>query len=316
MIKIKENHQNLFLYRRKIFPVIIGMCFSVWAFSTAANGAEYIYHFQSKAPQNNSIPHEALSRENLAQVRLFGDYNMTRNTQREGFKAYLKGTGAELTAHLTDSVSAGIGYGYSTVDLKQEGNKNRIDGDTYFVFGKYQPEKWYVSANMTYNHSQYKDKNPTINQSSADIYRGSLFSGYDMGNVHNYSGLKYTYVHQKEKENSAFSAPLQNGEVITAVIGTAYERAYQPTENIKLTPLFWLSGQYDLKSNSHQTVIDVSDSPFIYAFEGRRLHRLGLETGVQFRAAYKQAELSVGYGLNWRVSHTSQTGKLNLSWHF
>ena len=314
MIKIKKQFKNFSFPFMVTASLTSGLLFGIFLLPTSAQSAENIAYFQS-TPSENSFTTTDSFFQNI-RLRAFGDYNMTRNTQREGFKAYLKGTGADITAQLTDSFSAGIGYGYSTTDLKKDGAKNRIDGDTYFIFGKYQPEKWYISANLTYNHSRYKDKNPDINQASADIYRGALFSGYEMGNVHNYSGLKYTYLHGKDKNNAAFGTPLQNGEVITAVIGTSYKCLYHPTENLSLTPLFWLSGQYDLKSNSRQSVIDVPDSAFIYAFEGRRLHRLGLETGIRLGMAYKQAELSVGYGLNWRVSHTSQTGKLNLAWHF
>lgn len=314
MIKIKKQFKKFSFSFLLTASLSVGSFLGIFGGATSAQSAENINDFQLSAPENSSLQNESFF--NNIRLRAFGDYNITRNTQREGFKAYFKGTGADITAQVSDSLSAGIGYGYSTTDLKKDGAKNRIDGDTYFIFGKYQPEKWYVSANLTYNHSQYKDKNPDINQASADIYRGALFSGYEMGNVHNYSGLKYTYLHGKDKNNAAFGAPLQNGEVITAVIGTSYKRLYHPTENLSLTPLFWLSGQYDLKSNSRQSVIDVPDSAFIYAFEGRRLHRLGLETGVRIGAVYKQAEMSVGYGLNWRVSHTSQTGKLNLLWHF
>ena len=314
MIKIKKQFKKFSFSFLLTASLSVGSFLRIFGGATSAQSAENINDFQLSAPENSSLQNESFF--NNIRLRAFGDYNITRNTQREGFKAYFKGTGADITAQVSDSLSAGIGYGYSTTDLKKDGAKNRIDGDTYFIFGKYQPEKWYISANLTYNHSQYKDKNPDINQASADIYRGALFSGYEMGNVHNYSGLKYTYLHGKDKNNAAFGTPIQNGEVITAVIGTSYKRLYHPTENLSLTPLFWLSGQYDLKSNSRQSVIDVPDSAFIYAFEGRRLHRLGLETGVRIGAVYKQAEMSVGYGLNWRVSHTSQTGKLNLLWHF
>lgn len=314
MIKIKKQFKKFSFSFLLTASLSVGSFLGIFGGATSAQSAENINDFQLSAPENSSLQNESFF--NNIRLRAFGDYNITRNTQREGFKAYFKGTGADITAQVSDSLSAGIGYGYSTTDLKKDGAKNRIDGDTYFIFGKYQPEKWYISANLTYNHSQYKDKNPDINQASADIYRGALFSGYEMGNVHNYSGLKYTYLHGKDKNNAAFGTPIQNGEVITAVIGTSYKRLYHPTENLSLTPLFWLSGQYDLKSNSRQSVIDVPDSAFIYAFEGRRLHRLGLETGVRIGAVYKQAEMSVGYGLNWRVSHTSQTGKLNLLWHF
>lgn len=316
MIKNKARYQKFTQSRCIKHKAAATAFFTVLILSIPAKSEENFYNFQMNAQNNSLSQNNLFFSSHPLRLRTYGTYNITRNTQREGFKTYFKGGGADITAKLSETITAGVGYGYLTADLKQAGETNRIDGDSYYLFGKYQPKKWYLSGRFLFNHEQYKDKSFKSDEADADIYQGELFSGYEMGNVHNYSGLKYTYLHGTDKEHTVNAVPPDNGEVLTAVVGTEYQRVFHPLESVILSPRFWLSANYDLKSNSQQTIVDIPNSQFVYAFSGRRLHRLGLETGLRLGAAYKQAEVSVGYGLNWRVSHTSQTGDIRLSWHF
>ena len=124
MIKIKEQFKNFSLPLALMTSLSSSLFLAISFVPTSAQSAENINYFQLSTQENSFSENDSFFKNGL--LRAFGDYNMTRNTQREGFKAYLKGTGADITAQLTDSFSAGIGYGYSTTDLKKTALKRAL----------------------------------------------------------------------------------------------------------------------------------------------------------------------------------------------
>lgn len=281
--------------------------------SAQAGAIENYYIFQSNVNKNGAVVADSF----LPVFFVKGFNSKTRNKQHEGFKGYAQGAEAAAFVRLSDSFTAGLGYAHTTVSLKPKGAKSAINGDSFFVSGKYQPEKWYISAKALANHSRYKDKFFTAANARADMYRGELFSGYEMGDVHNYSGIKYTSVHPvHQKADMLHTAPRHNSELITAVIGTQYAHNYQLGSNTSLKPNGWLSGNYDVKSSNAQTVVDVPETSAFYVVNKHRLHRASLDAGIGLSATYKNVELSLGYGVNWRVSQFSQTGKASVLFKF
>lgn len=243
-------------------------------------------------------------------------YNKTHNSQQKGFDLNTRGIGGYIQSKLSDSFLIRLGYTYADTTAKVSDKKTNIDTDSYYVYGKFQPEKWYLAGQFNYHYARYKDRNDTleIKSEKANIYQTTVMSGYHFGDVHNYSGLKYTYIDGKITNNHII--PHRNGEVLTAVIGTQYMPTYQVNKCTSLTPKLRLAGSYDLKSNNQLTIVDMSETNTVLALNGRRLHRLALKAGVGFGLQFKQVELSTDYDIDWRVSHISQTGKVSLKYHF
>lgn len=312
MKKINLQAKN----NRKNFKVAAFFLASAGIFlgqSAQAGEVENYYMFQSDVNKDVSSLSDSFSSGFFVK----GFDNKTHNTQHEGFKGYAQGGEAAAGVRLSDAFTLGLGYVYTNISLKSQGIKNTVNGDSFFVFGKYQPEKWYISAKALANHSRYKDKSFTASNARSDIYRGEIFSGYEMGNVKNYSGIKYTYAHPvHQKTDMPHTAPRHNSELITAVIGTQYGYKYQISPNASLKPIGWLSGNYDVKSSNAQTVVDIPETSAFYVVNRHRLHRASLDAGLGLSATYKNIEMSLGYGLNWRVSQFSQTGKAALSFKF
>ena len=241
-------------------------------------------------------------------------YNKTHNSQRNGFDLNVRGVGGYMQSQITDSFLMRLGYAYSDATAKVQTQKTDIDTDSYYIYGKFQPEKWYIAGQLGYHHASYKTKESEVEKGKADIYQSSFISGYHFGNVRNYSGLKYTYVDTDKKEN--LMIPRDNGEVLTAFIGTQYAPIYQINKCTSLTPSIRLAGSYDFKSNNHLTVMDMPESNTVYAIFGKRLHRAALKAGTGIGIQFKKAEITADYDIDWRVSHISQTGKIALKYHF
>lgn len=311
MSKIKTQRQRR-NKKNKAFCLFLALAGIVLSQSVQAGEVDNYYIFQEDMSKT-----KGLSDSFLPHFSARGFAHKTRNTQHDGFKGYAQGAEAVLSTKVSDSFSVGAGYVSSTVRLKTKEAVNRIKGDSFFVFGKYQPHKWYVSAKSLMNHSRYHDKLFEKARARADIYRGELFSGYEMGNVHNYSGIKYTYTHPvHQKDNMILSAPRHNGTLVTAVIGTQYGRQFQTGADTTVKPMLWVSGNYDLKSSNAQSFIDIPETSAFYVLNNRRLHRASLDFGVGLSASYKQLECAVGYGADWRVGQFAQTGKASLSFKF
>ena len=255
------------------------------------------------------------SEREVLPVSVSGFYNKTHNSQKNGFDLNVRGVVGQAQYQISNTFLMNVGYIYSDATSKMRQQKTNIQTDSYFIYGKYQPEKWYLSGQASYHYVRYKDDNADFFQKGkSDIYQASFISGYYLGNVHNYSGLKYTYV--DAKDDKSMVAPGKNGEVVTAFIGTQYAPTYQIKNGVVLTPQFQFAGSYDLKSNNHHAVVDMPDTNVVFALKGSRLHRAALKTGVGIDFQLQKAIISAGYNVDWRVSHFSQTGKIVLKYNF
>lgn len=241
--------------------------------------------------------------------------NKTKNTQIRKLRGYSHGGYATFNLPLSESVSMGLGYTYLKTDVKSDNFKTNLYNDYYFISGKYQPAKWYVFALAGYNHGTYKRKEqPVLTQHHTDMYNVKLFSGYNLGNVNNYSGIKYTYVHPES--NNQAGMPYKDGEVITAVIGTSFAKKYNTQAKILFVPKINLNLSYDLKSNNNQTLVEIPDANVAYVLNGRRLHRFALNSSIGIGIQFKELEIEAKYGIDWRTDYLAQTGIAALKYHF
>lgn len=247
---------------------------------------------------------------------LSGFYNKTHNSQQKGFDLNVRGLGVDIQSSIKDSFFMKMGYVFADATAKNISQKANIETDSYYVYGKYQPQKWYIAGQFNYHYARYKDKSDFVKpkKGKTDIYQSTIISGYHFGNVHNYSGLKYTYVNADKNNNPIRS--VGNGEVLTATIGTQYAPTYAMNNCTSVKPMFRFAGNYDIKSNNNLTVVDMPEINTVFALDGKRLHRASLNVGAGIGLQFKQAELLANYDVNWRISHISQTGKVALKYRF
>ncbi len=228
------------------------------------------------------------------------------NSQGTGFNGYTSGIAAGIDLRATDALSFKFGYAYTDTDLKSAGNKTKIIGDNYFLYGKYQPSDWYVSGLFNYGHADYKQH---TERTKVDTYTGELLAGFEQPYVNNYSGFRYTTVRPDESD-------AKNTQVLTAVIGTKIHKTYQPTTWLNATPELRMAGTYDLKSDSGRATVYVPGSYTVYAAGQHRLRRPAFEAGIGLGLEAAGLKLSFDYDINWRTANFAQTGKIRLQYAF
>ncbi len=257
----------------------------------------------------------------LADVKLSpwvkGLFNKTHNSQGDGFDAYSRGYAFGVDAQITEDWLIGVGYAKTNSTVKEDNRRTHVNGDNYFVYGKYQPAKWYIESVLNYGHAKNKAEAIGLTgRYDVDTYSAQLFSGYQYGIADNYAGLRYTYVKADDYNNGLNDVKGKNTQVATAVIGTRISKEFDLNETVSYTPEFRLAGTYDIKSDNSKTNVNVIGGSTTYSVDGKRLHRAALEAGVGLTGTFGNMEVSAGYDIEWRVSNFAQTGMLKLKYNF
>ncbi len=246
-----------------------------------------------------------------------GLFNKTHNSQGDGFDAYSHGFAFGVDAKISDSLLVGAGYAKTNSTVKEDNRRTHVNGDNYFVYGKYQPAKWYVETVLNYGHAKNKSEAVGLTgRYDVDTYSAQVLSGYQYGIADNYAGLRYTYVKADDYNNGLNNVEGKNTQVATAVIGTRISKEFDLNETVSYTPEFRLAGTYDIKSDNAKTNVNVIGGNTTYSVDGERLHRAALEAGVGLTGTIGNVEVSAGYDVEWRVSNFSQTGMLKLKYNF
>ncbi len=245
-----------------------------------------------------------------------GLYNKTHNTQGSGYNGYSQGFAVGMDVDVAKSVMLGAGYGYTATDIKMSGRKTQVYTDNVFLYGKYQPSKWYISGVFNYGHSNYKETAILTSNYDVDTYAASAMVGYDTGIFDNYAGVRYTYVNPDSYSNGLTEVDGKNAQIGTAVIGTRISKEFKG-KSISWKPEFRLAATYDFKSDNSTSFVNMVGGSTSYIVEGKRLKRFGVETGVGMTATIaKNTDLTVSYDAGLRDEQVSQTGAAKLKFHF
>ena len=245
-----------------------------------------------------------------------GLYNKTHNTQGNGYNGYSQGFALGMDVDVSKSVMLGAGYGYTATDIKMSGRKTQVYSDNLFLYGKYQPSKWYVSGVLNYGHSNYKETSVLESKYAVDTYAASAMIGYDTGIFDNYAGFRYAYVNPDSYTNGLTEIEGKNSQTGTAVIGTRISKEFKGN-SVSLKPEFRLAATYDIKSDNSTSFVNMVGGSTSYIVEGKRLKRFGVETGVGMTATIaKNTDLTVSYDAGLRDEQISQTGSAKLKFHF
>ena len=211
----------------------------------------------------------------------------------------------------------GFGYGYTATDVKSGARKTQIYSDNIFLYGKYQPSKWYVSGIANYGHSNYKETSlGLISKYNVDSYSAAANVGYQSGVFDNYAGIRYSYITPDSYSNGLTTVEGKNSQVGTAVIGTKISKAYK-TEGAVWKPEIRLAATYDVKSDNSSSIVGVVGSTTNYMVEGKRLKRFAVEAGAGITTTVaRNLDISLNYDANLRSKQTSQSGSVKLKYSF
>ena len=246
-----------------------------------------------------------------------GLYNKTHNTQGNGFDGYSQGFALGLDFDVCKNFMWGFGYGYTATDVKSGARKTQIYSDNIFLYGKYQPSKWYVSGIANYGHSNYKETSlGLISKYNVDSYSAAANVGYQSGLFDNYAGLRYSYITPDSYSNGLTTVDGKNSQVGTAVIGTKISKAYK-TDGAVWKPEIRLAATYDIKSDNSSSIVGVVGGATNYMVEGKRLKRFAVEAGAGITTTVaRNLDISFNYDANLRSKQTSQSGSVKLKYSF
>lgn len=246
-----------------------------------------------------------------------GLYNKTHNSQGVGFDGYSQGFAVGLDADINEHSLIGFGYGYTATDVKSNGRKTQIYSDNIFLYGKYQPNKWYVSGIANYGHSNYKEAALGLTSKyNVDTYSAAATVGYQEGIFDNYAGLRYSYITPDSYSNGLTTVEGKNAQVGTAVIGTKISKAYK-TDGAVWKPEVRLAATYDIKSDNSSSIVGIVGGSSTYMVEGKRQKRFAVEAGVGLTTTVaRNLDITLNYDANLRSKQTSQTGAVKLKYSF
>ncbi len=250
-------------------------------------------------------------------------YNHTKQdatSNSDGFKANSRGFALGVDKEITDTTIVGVGYGYMYTDADSYGRDLEIDGHNFFIYGKYQPNKWYVSSVLNYNYSKYTEKKSPLGiqlRSEYDVnsYGANLMTGYDLKNGFTpEAGLRYLVVDADSYYDGMQRIHSNRDDVLTAVAGVKYTTTYK-AKGIDFKPNVRLAATYDIVSDNSRSNVSVIGGSN-YAVEGSRLHRFGVEAGAGVTASIDNIDITLEYNGAFRQDYKSQGGMLKARYNF
>lgn len=128
------------------------------------------------------------------------------------------------------------------------------------------------------------------------------------------TGVRYLLAKRDSYSDGAQRVHSDNNDVLTTVLGVKY----QPTWKIgckTVKPMARVATTYDVISDDSTANVNVLGGGS-YRMEGKRLHRLGFETGVGLETSVKDWTFSVEYDGGFRQDFQSHTGMLKAKYNF
>ena len=250
-------------------------------------------------------------------------YNHTKQdatSSSDGFKANSRGLALGVDKEITDRTTLGLGYGYMNTDADSYGRDLEVDGHNFFIYGKYQPSKWYVSSVLNYNYSKYTEKKSPLGvslRSEYDVnsYGAQLMTGYDMDNGFTpEAGLRYLIVDADSYDDGMQRIRSEKDDILTAVAGIKYSTKVK-SEGVVFKPTVRLAATYDVISDNSRANVSVIGGSN-YSVDGARLHRFGVEAGAGVTASVDNVDITLEYAGSFRQDYRSQGGMLRARYNF
>ena len=281
----------------------------------------------SKAPSMYALEDgENLNDEKNYSVWLQGLANKSHKENTSDSAAFTgRSTGLSfgVDTQLDDNTLVGLGYAYTHTNVSSFLRHDRIDGNTFFLYGQYRPSQFYVQGTLAYGDSKYEEEKYV---SSVEVdanyhvktYAAQATAGYDVNEwLSPNFALRYMNLQQESYTDGADqSVSASQDNYLTAVLGVDLQTQKRVSSTLSLLPRFHAGISYDLLSdeaNSRVTLPNASG----YNVTGERLHRLSFEAGASVTAQVADnVEASLGYEGNFREDYNSHTGMLKLRYLF
>ncbi len=238
------------------------------------------------------------------------------------FHGYTRGVALGADTLIDKTWTLGGGLAFNNADVYASGVHTNIDSKTLFLYGQYQPGKWFVNSTLTYNMSEYTNAKTVAgialsNTYDVDSYGAQIMTGFDFATgITTEAGLRYLHIAQ-EAYTDELGNPVgeMNNNFLSGVAGVKYAFEIENDWAIQLRPELRAAMTYDFVSDDAVATV-VLPGVASYKVATDRLSRLGGEFGIGLTALYKGMEISVMYDLDLHQDYTSQTGMIKFRGKF
>lgn len=271
------------------------------------------------------------SGDELEDVSVWGDAYIGKSKldnrgQFYGFDTDSRGLVLGVDKKLTSDVKLGAGYQYDDTDIDGHKRKTDVDTNTVFGYAEYKPSAWYVNGLMSYGRSKYREKKNVLGNTykgsyHADAYGLQSSTGYEIvteyANLTPQAGLRYNHIKRHGYVDGVGQhISGKNMDVLTAVGGVRIAKDMYGFKCKYIRPEAYLGVTYDLMSNRDDSVVKLSNGSS-YAVHGKRLARLGIETGVGLTAELtNNLSTNINYIGAFREDYQDHTGLIGLKYNF
>ena len=284
---------------------------------------------------NNLIGHQIERRQDMQGMNsgdtfqnvgawMEGLYNYSKqdsSSTHAGFTGKTAGFALGMDGKVNEDTMVGFGYANNQTDIDTLDRDIDVDGHTLFVYGKYQPEKWYVRGMAHYGFANYDEKsdvNGKHNSADYDVQNIGLsaYAGYDLPNgITPEAGLRFTHISQDDYTDYVGQhISVDDNDILTLVAGAKYSKTFTGEDGIHWTPKARAAVTYDVIKDDNNANVDIAG--INYDVTGEKINRLEFEVGLGIEADVNNWNFSVGYDAGIREDYISHTGMLRARYNF
>ncbi len=284
---------------------------------------------------NNLIGHQIERRQDMQGLNsgdtfqnvgawMEGLYNYSKqdgSSTHAGFTGKTAGFALGMDGKVNEDTMIGFGYANNQTDIDSLDRDIDVDGHTLFVYGKYQPEKWYIRGMAHYGFASYDEKsdvNGKHNSADYDVQNIGLsaYAGYDLPNgITPEAGLRFTHISQDDYTDYVGQhISVDDNDILTLVAGAKYSKTFTGEDGIHWTPKARAAVTYDVIKDDNNANVDIAG--INYDVTGEKINRLEFEVGLGIEADVNNWNFSVGYDAGIREDYISHTGMFRARYNF
>ena len=226
-----------------------------------------------------------------------------------------------MDGKVNEDTMIGFGYANNQTDIDSLDRDIDVDGHTLFVYGKYQPAKWYVRGMAHYGFASYDEKsdvNGKHNSADYDVQNigVSAYVGYDLPNgITPEAGLRFTHISQDDYTDYVGQhISVDDNDILTLVAGAKYSKTFTGEDGIHWTPKARAAVTYDVIKDDNKANVDIVG--INYDVTGEKINRLEFEVGFGLEADVNDWNFSIGYDAGIREDYISHTGMFRARYNF
>ena len=248
-----------------------------------------------------------------------GIFNKTKYS--DVFSGYTRGLAVGADTLINKKYTIGAGYSYSNSDIDSVSRDTDIESNTLFVYGQYQPNKWFINAALNYTMAKYTETASAFGvlfESEYDVnsFGGQIMTGYDFASgLTPEIGARYLHISHDDYNNGVADICVDDTNFLTGVAGLDYSFIVGSDWKMKLRPQLHAAATYDFLSDSVAANVMIPGAAS-YVVNGDALSRMGGEFGIGLGVLYDGWDITLNYDLNLRENYTSHTGMLKFRYDF